>query len=500
MKIFSAAQVREWDLFTIKHEPISSIALMERAAQKCVSWIIGKQLPQSTIKIFCAKGNNGGDGLAIARLLAEKNIESQVYILEFGIIGTNDFQANLHRIHEHTKDIHFIQDESFFPFIDEKNIVIDALYGSGLNRPLEGLSKALAEHINSSNATVISIDVPSGMYVDKSSVSCPVVMADYTITFQTLKLCFLLPENEDLLGEVSVLDIGLHNEFEQAVNTTYEVIGHQLIQSIYKPRKKFSHKGTFGHSLIIAGSKGKIGAAVLATKACLRSGAGLVTAMLPELGLPIMQTALPEAMTITSEEIENINLENYAAIGIGPGLGNTHESTDLLVKILNNYNKPLVIDADALNIIADQKQALSFLPPGSILTPHPKEYERIFGKSKNDFERLKTASKIAQKLHCFIILKGHYSFVACPTGKGYFNNTGNAGMATAGSGDVLTGIITGLLSQGYSSLHAALLGVYIHGLAGDIGASKRSQEALIAGDIIDYLGEAYKAIGIADKK
>ncbi|HEX8332860.1 MAG TPA: NAD(P)H-hydrate dehydratase, partial [Segetibacter sp.] len=239
---------------------------------------------------------------------------------------------------------------------------------------------------------------------------------------------------------------------------------------------------------------------ILSAKACLRSGAGLVTAMLPEFGLPIMQTVLPEAMTITSEEIETLNLENYAAIGIGPGLGNTPESTDLLVKVLNNYNKPLVIDADALNIIADQKQALSFLPPGSILTPHSKEYERIFGKSKNDFERLKTASKMAQKLHCFIIIKGHFSFVACPTGKGYFNNTGNPGMATAGSGDVLTGIITGLLSQGYSSLHAVLLGMYIHGLAGDIAAQYQSQEALIAGDIINHLGEAYKNIGTTDKK
>jgi NAD(P)H-hydrate epimerase len=329
------------------------------------------------------------------------------------------------------------------------------------------------------------------MYVDKSSINCPVIKANYTLTFQNLKLCFLLPENEEYAGEVTVLDIGLHYHYHQTTSSNYRVIDHPLIQSIYTPRKKFSNKGTFGHSLVVAGSKGKIGAAILATKACLRSGAGLVTAVLPDIGLPIMQTALPEAMVITTDEIDNLNLENYAAIGIGPGLGNTPESTDLLVKILNNYNKPIVIDADALNIIAQQKQALSFLPPGSILTPHPKEYERIFGKSKNNFERLKTASKIAKKLHCFIILKGHYTFVACPTGKGYFNSTGNAGMATAGSGDVLTGIITGLLSQGNSSLHASLLGVYIHGLAGDIAADNISKEALIAGDIIESLGKSF---------
>jgi NAD(P)H-hydrate epimerase len=464
---------------------------MERAAQKCVDWIVENQLNQYAIKIFCAKGNNGGDGLAIARLLTDKGIVSDVYILEFGIQGTPDFQANLQRLHECTKDIHLIQDESFFPSLDKDCIIIDALYGSGLNRPLEGLSKSIAEHINASGAKVIAIDIPSGMYVDKSSINCPVIRADFTLTFQSLKLCFLLPENEEYLGEVSVLNIGLHEGYDKITSSNYELIDHQLIQSIYKRRKDFSHKGTYGHSLIIAGSKGKMGAAILATKACLRSGAGLVTAVLPDIGLPIMQTALPEAMVITTDEIENLNLENYASIGIGPGLGNTPESTDLLVKILNNYNKPIVIDADALNIIAQQKQALSFLPPGSILTPHPKEYERIFGKSKTDFERLKTASKIAKKLHCFIILKGHYTFIACPTGKGYFNSTGNSGMATAGSGDVLTGIITGLLSQGYSSLHGSLLGVYIHGLAGDIAADSLSKEALIAGDIIESLGKSF---------
>jgi NAD(P)H-hydrate epimerase len=495
MKIFSAAQMREWDLFTLANEPITSIDLMERAAQKCVDWIVEKQHHQLPIIIFCAKGNNGGDGLAIARLLAEKGILPQVYVLEFGALGTPDFQTNLHRLHDYTKEIHFIQDETFFPSLDAPCIIIDALYGSGLNRPLDGLSKALADYITANSNRVISIDLPSGMYVDKSSLNCPVIKANYTLTFQSLKLCFLLPENEESLGEVNVLDIGLHSNFESTVNSTYELIDHSLIRFIYKPRKNFSHKGTYGHSLIIAGSKGKMGAAILCAKACLRSGAGLVTAILPETGLQVMQTALPEAMAITTHEVESLNLDNYAAIGIGPGLGNTPESTDLLFRILNNYNKPMVIDADALNIISLQKQALSFLPPGSILTPHPKEYERIFAKSKNDFERLKTASKIAKKLHCFIILKGHYTFIACPTGKGYFNSTGNAGMATAGSGDVLTGIITGLLSQGYSSLQASLLGVYIHGLAGDIAADENSKEALIAGDIIENLGQTFKTLG-----
>lgn len=494
MKIFSAAQIREWDLFTIKNEPISSTELMERAALKSVDELIKKIIPHQSVKIFCAKGNNGGDGLAIARLLELKGIATSIYILEFGSAGTPEFQENLHKLHDHTKEIHFIQDETFLPTLESGDLIIDAIYGSGLNRPLEGLSQILVEHINKSDAKVIAIDIPSGMFADKSSIGCTVIYADNTLTFQALKLCFLLPEYEKFIGRTTVLNIGLHPEFLLSASSIYELIDLEMISSIYRQRKIFSHKGTYGHALIIAGSKGKMGAAILAAKSCLRTGAGLVTTLLPEVGIPIMQTSLPEAMAVSTDEINTINFESFATIGIGPGLGNSADTTELLVNVLNNYNKPMVIDADALNIIADQKEALSFLPPGSILTPHPKEYERIFGRSKNDFDRLKTSLKMAKKLHCFIVIKGHFSFVACPTGKGYFNSTGNAGMATAGSGDVLTGIISGLLSQGYSSLQSALLGVFLHGKAGDIAAEKLSPESMIASDITENLGNAFRFV------
>jgi hydroxyethylthiazole kinase-like uncharacterized protein yjeF len=492
VKIYTAHQIREWDNYTIKNEPISSFHLMERAAQTCTDWIIKNELDHKPIKIFCGKGNNGGDGLAIARQLAEQGISSRVYILEFGHLGSDDFQANLHLLHQYTADISFIQQETSFPVIKKEDIVIDALYGSGLNRRLEGLSAALVQHINSAAALVIAIDLPSGMFADQSSLESTVVKASFTLTFQTYKLCFLLPENEHLTGKVEVFDIGLHPQYTSEVLPKYELIDSQFIKHIYKPRNNFSHKGTYGHALIVAGSKGKMGAAYLASKACLRSGCGLLTCLIPDIGLDVLQTSLPEAMCITTENTKAVDYNAYASIAMGPGLGSDKE--DLLKGVLNSYSKSIVIDAEGLNILSRNKELLVHLPKGSILTPHPKEYERLFGATKNNFDRLENAMMNAKRLQAYILIKGHHSFIACPEGCGFFNSTGNAGMATAGSGDVLTGIITGLLAQSYSSLEAIVLGVYLHGLAGDIAANVTSQEAMIAGDIIENLGTAFHQI------
>lgn len=491
MKIFSAPQIKQWDAFTIKHEPVSSLDLMERSALACTNWIIKNKLPDQPVKIFCGKGNNGGDGLAIARQLAEQNISSQVFILETGSNETEDFRANLLRLQTCTAEICYVENEASFPPVQKNDLVIDALFGSGLNRPLEGLSKAIVKHINHSEVTTVSVDLPSGMFADASSIGHPVVKANNTLTFQTLKLAFLLPENEEFTGNVNVLDIGLHPQFLKDNASAYEYVEKPLIQSVYKPRKNFSHKGTYGHALVIGGSTGKMGAAILLTKACLRSGAGLVTAAVPESSIAVIQSSVYEAMALPTNDLNEFSVDKYAAIGIGPGLGTDADATDVLYKVLRNYKKPAVIDADALNILSHHKDKLKLVPPGSILTPHPKEHERLFGSSSNNFHRLQNALDNARLLQSFIILKGHYSFIACPDGRGYFNSTGNPGMATGGSGDVLTGILTGLLCQGYSSLHAALLGTYLHGLAGDITASELSQEAMIAGDIVNNLGKAF---------
>ncbi len=499
MKIFSAAQIKKWDAFTIENEPIASVDLMERAATACCNWLIEKKIAQQNFRIFCGKGNNGGDGLALARLLIQNNCRVTVYILEFGNIGTGDFQTNLERLHQFSTDIHFIQSPEFFPVIENTDIVIDALFGTGLNKPLEGISAALVNHINNSGAIIISIDLPSGLFADKTSKGNSVIKATHTLSFQNYKLAFLLPENEDYCDDVHLLHIGLDKKFETEEGAAFELIDKELIQSIYKPRKKFLHKGNFGHAALLCGSYGMMGAAVLSSSACLRSGAGKLTAYIPKCGNDILQTAVPEAMSFVAGEeflLSAPEIEKYDAIGIGPGIGLHPSHAALLTGIFKETNKPMVIDADALNIIAQYPELLKSIPASSILTPHPKEFEKLFGSTANDFERLQLALQKSKELNINIVLKGHFSFISTPEGMGYFNSTGNAGMATAGSGDVLTGVITGLLAQGYSSLEACLLGVYLHGFAGDIAATKFSKEAMIAGDIVNYLGDAFEQIVI----
>lgn len=500
MKLFSAEEIRAWDQYTIQQEPISSIDLMERAAGKCVDWLERNNYTDKPFHIFCGKGNNGGDGLAIARMLSERNQSVTVHILEFGHKGTDDFQANLARLHQYTDiTIRFVQTEENFHELNPEDLVIDALFGSGLNRGLEGVTAGLVNHINQSGCTVISIDIPSGMFTDHSSKGNVVIKAHLTLSFQCYKLAFLVAENSDFIGEVHILDIGLHPGYYKSVSSKYELTDKEIIHSIYKPRNRFSHKGNFGHALIIAGSYGKIGAAVLASKACLRSGVGLLSCHIPKCGYDILQTALPEAMVITDfnssfiTKIED-DLSKYKAIGIGPGIGKASETKLMLKQVFDNYKNPVVLDADALNNMATQKDLFGHIPPGSILTPHPKEFERLFGETANDFEKVALALQKAKELNVVIVLKGHHTLITTPDGKAFFNSTGNAGMATGGSGDVLTGILTGLLAQGYTSANAAILGVYLHGFAGDIAAERLSMEAMMAGDIIENLGQAFISI------
>lgn len=502
MKIFSASQVKEWDAYTIKNEPIASIDLMERAATACCKWLIGKNFGQHNFRIFCGKGNNGGDGLAIARLLIEHRCNVTIYILDpiaigFGNKGTADFQTNLERLHQCTTDIHFIQSADFFPTFNDNDIIIDALFGTGLNKPLEEISKELVEYINASKCIIVSIDMPSGLFADRTSRGNTVINATITLSFQHYKLAFLLPENDEHCGDIHLLHIGLHKDFEAKEESTFELIDEECIRSIYKPRKRFAHKGDFGHAALLCGSYGMMGAAVLSSLACLRSGVGKLTTYVPNCGYDILQTTIPEAMCIVSGEehlLKVENIEKFDVVGIGPGIGLYPSHHELLAQIFKKLEKPIVIDADALNIMAQHKKLLHSIPASSILTPHPKEFERLFGKTENDFERLQLALTRSKELNIFILLKGHHSFISTPEGKGYFNNTGNAGMATAGSGDVLTGIITGLLAQGYSSLQACILGAHLHGSAGDMAAEKFSEEAMIAGDIVNCLGDAFKKI------
>jgi len=495
VKIFSALQIKEWDAFTIKNEPVASVELMERAAKACSNWILQNFNHTASLKIFCGKGNNGGDGLAMARILIENKLTARVYIAETNSAGSEDFQINLQRLQQLSAEIYFIKTDQSFPVLEKDEIIIDALFGTGLNKKPSGIFQKLIDHINKAGAKIISIDMPSGLYSDESSAKNAVIHACYTLSFQQPKLAFLLAENEPFCGKVVILDLGLSPQYFEKEKSVFELVDKNQVERIYTPRKPFANKGNFGYACLVAGSYGMMGAAILSAKACLRSGAGKLTCYICKEGYLIMQTAVPEAMCkiFGNTFIKDVeNFKSFDAVGIGPGIGKHLSHKQLLQKVFKNSKKPVVMDADALNVLSSYHALYKSILPQSIITPHPKEFERLFGKSNNDFERVDMALKKAKELDIFIVLKGHHTLIAAPDGKGYFNSTGNAGMATAGAGDVLTGIITGLLAQKYSSLHACILGVYLHGLAGDIAAAKLSQEAMVAGDIIDNLGEGFK--------
>lgn len=495
MQIFATEQIRAWDEYTIRHEPISSLDLMERAAASCFEWLTQEGYNDKKFSVYCAKGNNGGDGLAIARMLSQSGHRVSVNILEFGHKGTDDFQSNLARLHETAAEIRFVSEENAIYPPEPGDVLIDALFGSGLNRPLDGLSAKLVEQMNDPGHEIIAIDIPSGLFVDHSSIMNTVVKAAHTLTFQCYKPALLVPENAAFFGEVHILDIGLHPGFLQENSAALQWIDAALVKSIIRPRKKFSHKGDFGHAALAAGSTGMMGAAVLSARACLRSGVGKLTCHIPSGGNAIMQIAVPEAMSKVEEGSNFITTfsqpEKYNAIGIGPGIGQHEQHAGLLEYIFQHFHHPLVIDADGLNVLAKHNYLLNKIPANTILTPHPKEFERLFGKTTDDFQRLSLALEKAAFYNIIIVLKGHHTFIATPGGIGFFNSTGNAGMATGGTGDVLTGIITSLVAQGYEARQAAIAGVHIHGLAGDLAASLLSPEALVASDIIDYLGNAF---------
>lgn len=497
-KILSAQQLREADQYTIQHEPIDSIDLMERAATICFKHICELYPQQKHFTIFCGIGNNGGDGLVIARLMKKAGIEVNVHVIQFSPNCTEDFLTNLNRLNalgvkptEHKDHVNF----DWYA----QTVIIDALLGTGVTRKLQGILAEVASKINSSGLPIIAIDLPSGLY-DSSNTDdnrAVAIHATHTLTFQTLKYCFLLPENHNNIGNWEVLDIGLNQSFINQLSSKYDAVDLDYVKTILKDRNPHSHKGTHGHALICAGSKNMMGAALMSSKSCLRSGVGLLTILVPKCGYEIMQTGAPEAMTLTSAEEDfltpiKINF-NPNSIGVGPGIG-TNDSCKMLIHELFSRQQSLVIDADALNILSTDSVLLNAIPENSIISPHPKEFDRLFGSHTDTNSRIHTALRESKNRNITIVLKGHHTATVTQTGHVYFNLSGNAGMATGGSGDVLTGLITGLFAQGYSTAYAAILGVYIHGLAGDIAAAEIGQEALIASDIIENIGHAFQRI------
>jgi NAD(P)H-hydrate epimerase len=495
LKILSAQQTRALDAYTIAHEPIASIDLMERASEAFVTWFTERFPVTKRVGVVCGTGNNGGDGLAIARLLKAWSYSVQVWVVKGGTAESEDFKANHARMgNVPVREITSPPTEDLFGSCD---LLIDALFGSGLSRPVEGLYADVIRRINQSNAIRIAVDIPSGLRADGPSQG-EIVKARYTVSFQLPKMGFLFPNNALFVGQWCLVDIGLSKEFLKQEPVLHFYLTPKDIRRRLKTRLEYGHKGTYGHALLVAGSVGKMGAAVLAARATLRAGAGLLTVHAPTCGYVVLQGSVPEAMVLQDVFADYTTAvegpEKYTTIGIGPGLGQAQPTVAALGRLLRQYDKPMVIDADALNILAAHSELLQTVPPGSILTPHPKEFERLVGPWKDDFQRLELQKGLAERLKCVVVLKGAHTSIAAPDRTVYFNATGNPGMATGGTGDVLTGLLTGLLAQAYAPVDAAIIGVYLHGLAGDIAARELGQESLIASDLVEAFPAAFKRI------
>jgi NAD(P)H-hydrate epimerase len=498
-KVFNTTQIRNCDAFTILNEPISSIDLMERAAIAVCNFIL-KEIEQSNFVIFCGQGNNGGDGLAIARLLQQAKKNVVVYIIKVKENGSKDFETNLERLKSNSAIVFKeIKESSQFVAVSQNDCIIDALLGTGLKHSAEGLFKDAITFLNQQQCFKVAIDVPSGLCCDETLPEMSVaVHADVTLSFQFIKLAFLFPENYLYTGKVKVLDIGLHPNFIATEKTNNYLIDNHAVASILPVRKQFAHKGNFGHSLLLAGARGKQGAALLASKACLRSGAGLLTLhSIPALE-QVLNNFLPSAMfdaDIHEKFIAEIpELSKYSAVAMGCGIGQAVETMAALKLLIQQCKVPLILDADALNILSENKTWLSFLPFGTILTPHPKEFERLFGKWNNSFERLQMQKDFSVKYNCYIVFKGAFTCISTPQGNSFFNSTGNPGMAKGGSGDVLTGVILGLLTQGLQPLEACIAGVYLHGSAGDLAKEFFGTISMLPEDLIEKLTEAFKEL------
>lgn len=496
MKIFGSRQIREIDAYTIQNEPVSSVDLMERAAGRVFAWIVSKYSRSCNFVIFTGPGNNGGDGLVIARMLHLNDYCVEVFTLSESS-RTADWEINFRRFNDSNGTITEINGPADIPVIKPGIIIVDAIFGSGLNRPVSGIAADVIQSLNVSGATVISVDIPSGLFCDDNSENDfrNIVRADHTLTFQFPKLSFMFSGNSEYAGEWHVLDIGLHRESIKNTDTDFYYVTGSNVSGLIKRRLKFDHKGVYGHGLLIAGSYGKIGAAVLSARSALRTGIGLLTCVVPECGYDILQTSVNEAMVVTSSSEKIISdipdPGGYDAIGVGPGIGTDIRTADAFRKLITTCTLPLVIDADGINILASDTSMLQALPKLTILTPHPGEFDRLAGRSENDYERLMKQITLSRQYDIIIVLKGAQTSISLPSGKVYFNSTGNPGMATAGSGDVLAGMILSFLAQGYTQADAALLAVYLHGLSGDIAASEKSEESLIASDIINYTGNAF---------
>ncbi|MEG1728628.1 MAG: NAD(P)H-hydrate dehydratase [Bacteroidaceae bacterium] len=499
MKVLTANQIKELDACTIEHDTISSIQLMERAAIALTASISSKWANDVSIKVFAGPGGNGGDALCVARLLSEQGYKVDAFLFNIGGSLSVDCAENVQRLKDECPNVSFTEVIARFepPVLTASDLVIDGLFGIGLNKALNGGFASLVKYINNSGATVVALDVPSGLMAEDNSfnIRAHIIRANVTLTLQVLKPAFLLADNAPYVGEIEVLDIGLNLDALERIKAYYTTVDSALAKALLKVRNKFAHKGTFGHTLLIAGSYGMAGAAILSAQACLRSGVGKLTLHTPKTNSPLIQQSVPCAVihhdTNAEHFTEAVDSSPYQSVAIGPGLGLHPDTAIAFIEQVRHTAVPLVIDADGLNIFAGHHSWLQQMPKNTIITPHPKELQRLLDNAQDSFETLRAARAMAKRQSIYVIIKGHHTAICCPDGHVYFNTTGNAGMATAGSGDVLTGILGGLLAQGYGQKDACLLGCYLHGLSGDIAARDLGEEGLIATDLVDYLPKAF---------
>lgn len=499
MKVLSSEQIRRADAYTIENEPIRSIDLMERASKAFIRELFGVSAEEQHYVVFAGPGNNGGDGLAVARLLQQAGKTVFVIYVHFTDIVSQDFITNRDRLTNTGVSFFEVSSLQEIPQLPLKFTVIDAIFGSGLSRTIKGFPAEIVRYINALEQYVVSIDIPSGLFDGSNSDNSldVAIQADLTISFQVPKLCFLLPETARFVGDWIVTDIGLDEGFLQQQKSSFFTVDKENVS--VSPRDPFAHKGNFGHALLCAGSLGKMGAAVLSSRSCLRSGVGLLSVVIPECGYTIIQESVPEAMAIPTTTHDMLggdvpDLNKFNVVGVGPGIGTEDITASFLKDLFAKSEVPFVIDADALNLISKDTSILNLVNNRAVLTPHPKEFDRIAGPSNNTYERVLKQIELSKKYQLVIVLKGHHTSISVPNGTVYFNTTGNPGMSTAGSGDVLTGIILAFLAMGYSPTDASIKGVYLHGLAGDLASTEISEESMIASDIISYLPAAFKEL------
>lgn len=500
MKIFNTKDNRELDEYTVVKEPVSFIDLMERAATAVTYEIISRWRRNTPVVVFAGQGNNGGDALAVARMLIDEGYSVLVYLFNPSRSLSSCCEKNLKRLQDMGVEVEEVVQTFIPPDITPGMLVVDGLFGAGLNRPLSGGYVSLVQYINESGASVLSIDIPSGLFGEDNRENNPhsIIKADITVSFQYPKLAFMFMENAEYVGEWRIADIGISQEAMDKKETPYYYIEPEDAARLLVKRGRFSEKRDFGHLLIVAGSSGMMGAAQMAARAALRSGAGLVTVHSAGCGEEVLQTAVPEAMFIADTNINRVTnfslTQSHTVVAAGPGLGRHKDTVEAVSYLINKASVPMVIDADALNIMSDNMALIAKLPKYSVITPHYREFDRLFGPSKTYYERVLKGVEAAEKYNITIVLKGANTAVITPTKEVFFNSTGNPGMATAGSGDVLTGVISSLMAQKYPPSVAAVLGVFLHGMAGDMAAADISEESMTAIDIISYLGAAFKKL------